>query len=91
MHMQICITGIVLFVNIFVDIDECAAQPEPCSPLGICTDTDGSFTCTCRDGYHGDGFTCNGMYLVLTWSKSTSNMLKQLRLYIVIFVSKGTP
>ena len=38
------------------DVDECAL--DPCSPRAVCTDQVGSFTCTCRPGFTGDGFTC---------------------------------
>ena len=42
------------------DIDECAAEP-PCHSNGMCTNTPGSYTCGCSDGYTGDGTTCTGM------------------------------
>ena len=48
--------------KILLDIDECAATTKPCSPVGTCDNTDGSFTCTCGKGYQGDGFTCYGSY-----------------------------
>jgi hypothetical protein len=32
---------------------------RPCSVNGVCTDTQGNFTCTCSPGFSGDGFTCN--------------------------------
>ncbi|KAI8500845.1 hypothetical protein Bbelb_216630 [Branchiostoma belcheri] len=38
------------------DVDEC--QDNPCHELAVCANTKGSFTCTCIDGYTGDGFTC---------------------------------
>ena len=40
-------------------MNECA-EGNKCHPNATCTDTDGSFTCTCRDGDAGDGFTCEG-------------------------------
>ena len=27
-----------------------------------CQNTDGSFECTCNDGYEGDGVTCDGSW-----------------------------
>ena len=42
------------------DIDECAAE-SPCHSNGMCTNTPGSYTCACNDGYTGDGTTCTGM------------------------------
>ena len=45
------------------DINECEQEIHSCSPYANCTDTDGSFNCTCREGFEGDGFNCTGMYL----------------------------
>ena len=45
------------------DIDECANDTlNNCSPNATCTNTNGSYTCTCDTGYVGDGFICVGMY-----------------------------
>ena len=46
------------------DIDECAAE-SPCHSNGMCTNTPGSYTCACNDGYTGDGTTCTGMISVI--------------------------
>ena len=32
--------------------------PEMDSPVQVCTNNDGSFTCTCLPGYTGDGLSC---------------------------------
>ncbi|MCA9514349.1 MAG: cadherin-like domain-containing protein, partial [Myxococcales bacterium] len=39
------------------DVDECATG-TPCDDHATCGNTDGSFTCTCADGWVGDGVTC---------------------------------
>ncbi|CAH1225406.1 FBN2 [Branchiostoma lanceolatum] len=39
------------------NIDECAADAN-CHVHASCSDTDGSFTCTCSDGYSGTGLHC---------------------------------
>ena len=41
-----------------LDIDECAADTDGCDQG--CTNTDGSFECSCNSGYtlSGDGRTC---------------------------------
>ncbi len=46
----------------FVDIDECAnSTMNNCDPNnGFCTNTEGSFNCSCIGGYSGDGITCIG-------------------------------
>jgi len=44
-----------------VDIDECATNNGGCNTLASCSNTPGSFTCTCNIGYTGNGITCGGM------------------------------
>ena len=45
-----------------LDIDECAEMSDNCDDsLSTCTNTVGSFMCTCITGYTGDGVTCAGM------------------------------
>ena len=44
----------------YVDIDECDLDSHGCSENATCTNTDGSYTCECKDGYYGDGFNCSG-------------------------------
>ena len=44
----------------FVDIDECASGTHNChSSLASCTNTMGSFSCSCDNPYTGNGRTCN--------------------------------
>ncbi|OXB70821.1 UNVERIFIED_CONTAM: hypothetical protein H355_002145 [Colinus virginianus] len=41
------------------DIDECASGgTNDCSPHATCTNTDGSYTCTCKPGFEGTGQEC---------------------------------
>ena len=44
-----------------VDVDECGDDTDGCSQT--CTNTEGSFTCGCNDGYmlNVDGTSCDGM------------------------------
>ena len=45
-----------------LDVDECAmASTNDCSVNADCENTVGSFKCTCKSGYAGDGKTCTGM------------------------------
>jgi len=50
-----------------IDIDECSGT-NGCSPNGLCTNTDGSYTCACKTGYDGNGFTCSGNHLFFSFS-----------------------
>jgi len=45
---------------IVADIDECGTNNGGCDSDATCTNTDGSFTCTCNIRYAGNGFTCTG-------------------------------
>jgi len=42
------------------DIDECAINNGGCDTEAICSNSEGSFMCTCQSGYSGDGNTCAG-------------------------------
>ena len=42
------------------DIDECITDTDNCDTNAVCTNTPGSFTCSCNDGYIGNGLTCMG-------------------------------
>ena len=50
-------TLILLF---HVDIDECTQGLDNCSENAVCTNTVGSYTCTCSIGFVGDGTSCIG-------------------------------
>ena len=41
------------------DMDECSDGNGGCSQT--CTNTPGTFTCSCDNGYLQDGANCNGM------------------------------
>ena len=44
-----------------LDIDECAAPDlNACDENADCNNTIGSYTCSCRSDYYGDGFECLG-------------------------------
>lgn len=45
----------------FADIDECTSDPSPCNENADCTNSDGSYSCTCKQGFTGNGTVCNGM------------------------------
>ena len=42
------------------DIDECSLNINNCDNNAFCTNTNGSFTCACKNGYSGDGESCEG-------------------------------
>ena len=46
-------------VHFVPDIDECSSENE-CHVNATCTNTIGSYNCTCKKGYVGDGRNCSG-------------------------------
>ena len=40
------------------DIDECELEAHNCSSNAICNNTKGSYNCTCKPAYEGDGNNC---------------------------------
>ena len=43
---------------IFSDIDECISRP--CDTNATCDNFVGSYNCTCKKGFTGDGTNCTG-------------------------------
>ena len=49
-----------IFFAVVLDFDECKTSTSSCDDNAACKNTVGSYTCTCKSGYSGDGKTCNG-------------------------------
>ena len=45
------------------DIDECASGTHNCDANAQCSNTIGSFTCNCVQGYSGNGVECSGTFV----------------------------
>ncbi|WP_147094738.1 EGF domain-containing protein, partial [Myxococcus fulvus] len=45
--------------SVCTDVNECTNGTAQCSVNATCTNTPGSYTCTCKAGYSGNGRTCN--------------------------------
>ena len=52
------ITGLPSFCH--TDLDECTDGSHSCHENAVCINTEGSFTCSCRHGYVGNGYNCTG-------------------------------
>ncbi len=53
---------LVLFI---LDIDECSLSTVNCRANAKCSNTDGSYRCTCNSGY--DGYYCRGKLISLIY------------------------
>ena len=43
-----------------LDVNECDIETDNCHSDAFCINANGSFTCTCYNGYSGDGILCEG-------------------------------
>ena len=59
------------------DIDECTTNAHDCHLNATCSNTDGSFTCSCNQGYSGDGKQCDGMFVILGGVNMTPGRLSR--------------
>ena len=75
-----------------LDVDECAGNDSVCDEHATCTDTEGSFLCTCNTGFSGDGYNCSSEFsnvwccvlLVLNWSPFQTLMsVRQGAMYVI--------
>ena len=54
-------TYVTIMSVLFSDQDECQTGNHNCSQLAKCTNTQGSYTCSCYRGTTGNGFVCSGV------------------------------
>ena len=64
-HLDVLIVNYCTIIIIAVDIDECATDIDNCDINADCTNIEGSYTCTCRNLYYGDGLSCSSKILII--------------------------
>ena len=70
------------------DIDECLSGSHACNVTANCTNTDGSHNCTCKEGYTGDGQSCQGIITALDLAnRKKSYFLKNLEILCLLLSS----
>ncbi|XP_078357531.1 microfibril-associated glycoprotein 4-like isoform X1 [Oculina patagonica] len=70
-HQCVCEAGFT-GNNCEADVDECTQGIDECHVNATCNNTQGSYNCTCKDGFNGDGFTCQAVKL----NKSCAELLE---------------
>ena len=66
----------MLFFRIRLDVNECLLNIHECSENADCLNSAGSYICTCRKDYKGDGRNCrfeNGRSEIRVFYKTTKN------------------
>ena len=59
------------------DVDECKNSTR-CHENANCTNTEGSYSCSCNDGYSGSGTECTGRKLATSSDIRLKHLCKQL-------------
>ena len=78
-----------------IDIDECTEGIDGCAQ--ICTDTDGSYTCSCDPGYRlsGDNHGCTGEPLIMnaiasrifqSMINTTQTLMNAVKIWIAVII-----
>ena len=77
----------------FLDIDECiiGTNRNNCDENASCTNTFGGFTCTCNDGYEGDGVTCTPSTPTPTKNQKASSKYSTVYGHIGYYIHKRMP
>ena len=57
-------------------IDECSTGSYECDINANCTNTDDSYICACKEGYTGDGHSCQGIITAFDLANSRIKFLK---------------
>ena len=66
-HSQSCAN--TMYATTHTDIHECMEGGVSCAQNGVCTDNEGSYDCSCAQGFIGDGtINCTGKLLGLVYS-----------------------
>ena len=51
-------------IGIFTDINECSVNRSGCDVNADCHNKPGSYSCTCKTGYSGNGSNCIGISII---------------------------
>ena len=91
-YFQECIiSDYTLLVLLYcIDIDECVEAVEDvlCDENAMCIDTDGSYDCSCKEGYSGDGFMCSGLCTIDLSSVLYTYVFTYVRTCTYVYVHK---
>ena len=59
-HPCLCSNVTIAFFSLHLDINECSTNAHNCDANAFCTNSEGSYNCTCSPGYNGNETLCTG-------------------------------
>ena len=76
-----------------VEVNECDDGNHNCHSEAACTDTVASFTCSCNQGYSGDGVLCEGNKILkylstMQVSVNLTEFYPELNYYLSLIMKK---
>lgn len=76
-------------LNCFLCLDknECADNTHDCSAKAVCKKTEGSFMCSCKEGYQGDGRNCTGEIYRYLWRHQIIYIIVTMVMYFYSAIS----
>lgn len=54
-----------------LDINECEEGTDSCHINASCSNTNGSFACSCAEGFSGDGMICTSMFNIYYYDSNS--------------------
>ena len=69
-----------------LDVDECRIDLAQCDGNAYCTNTIGSFLCTCKPGFTGSDNECTGEFIQHIRSHSSTLLFKLFSLVLLLVV-----
>ena len=72
------------------DVNECTRGTDRCHNNANCTNTQGSYTCTCKIGYSGDGLSCTSKLIYIPITAATAIQPNILYINIQTLMSAST-
>ena len=69
----------------FADIDECDTGKHQCDSHAFCNNTKGSYICTCKPGYFGNGLNCTGNIVTKPLTAKTSTLYENISIHHFFF------
>ena len=68
---------------VLLDINECLNGSHACNVTANCINTDGSHNCTCKEGYTGDGQSCQGILDLASYNATFKNIKGLPKIFIL--------